>query len=79
MEIVQAIILIFIAAVALAVVLTRDPLPQVMVFSFFGLLLGVMFIIFQAPAVAFSQISVGVVALPLMILIALARVRRKSK
>jgi len=43
--------------------------------SFYGLILGIMFLVFQAPDVALSQITVGAVALPLMIVLALAKVR----
>ena len=57
------------------VVLTRDPLNQAIVASFYGLVLGIMFFVYQAPDVALSQITVGAVALPLMILLALAKVR----
>jgi energy-converting hydrogenase B subunit D len=58
-------------------VLTRDPLHQAVVASFFGLLLGVAFLVLQAPDVALSQITAGAVALPLMILLALAKVQRQ--
>jgi energy-converting hydrogenase B subunit D len=34
-----------------------------------------MFLVFQAPDVALSQIVVGAVALPLMVVLALAKVR----
>ena len=57
------------------IVLTRDPLNQAIVASFYGLVLGIMFFVYQAPDVALSQIAVGAVALPLMILLALAKVR----
>jgi len=71
-------ILVFVAVAATAVVLTRDPASQAIVVSFYGLLLGIMFLIFQAPDVALSQIVVGAIALPLMILLALARVRKQG-
>jgi energy-converting hydrogenase B subunit D len=57
------------------VVLARDPLRQAMVASIYGLLLGILFFVFQAPDVALSQTVVGAVALPMMILLALAKVR----
>jgi energy-converting hydrogenase B subunit D len=38
-----------------------------------------MFFVFQAPDVALSQIVIGALALPLMILLALARIRRKRE
>ena len=60
---------------ATCVVLARDPLRQAMVTSIYGLVLGILFFVFQAPDVALSQTAVGAVALPLMILLALARVR----
>ncbi len=76
--ILQAGILIFVAAAGTAVVFNREPLSQAMVVSFYGLLLGIMFFVFQAPDVALSQIVVGAVALPLMILLALARVKKQG-
>jgi uncharacterized MnhB-related membrane protein len=75
----QETILLFVAIAGTGVVLTRDPLCQAITLSLYGLLLGVLFLVFQAPDVALSQIVTGPVALPLMILLALAKVRRKSK
>jgi energy-converting hydrogenase B subunit D len=67
-------VFLLVAAGGTAVVLTRDPLNQAIVASFYGLVLGIMFLVFQAPDVALSQITVGAVALPLMIVLALAKV-----
>ena len=69
-------ILALVAAAGTAVVFTRDPLSQTIGLSVFGLVLAVMFFIFQAPDVSLSQIVVGAVALPLMVLLALSRIRR---
>jgi len=71
----EAAVFLLVAAGGTAVVLTRDPLDQAIVASFYGLVLGIMFLVFQAPDVALSQIAVGAVALPLMIVLALAKVR----
>jgi energy-converting hydrogenase B subunit D len=68
-------VFLLVAAAGTAVVLTRDPLNQAIVASFYGLILGIMFFVYQAPDVALSQIAVGAVALPLMIVLALAKVR----
>lgn len=68
-------VLLMVGAMGTVVVLTRNPLAQAMVASFYGLTLGILFLVFQAPDVALSQIVVGAVALPLMILLALAKVR----
>ncbi len=60
-------------------VFTREPLRQSIAISFYGLLLSLMFFLFQAPDVALSQLVVGAVALPLMMVLALARVRRNDE
>ncbi len=71
----QALCLVLVAAGGAAVVLVRDPLRQTVAASLYGLVLGILFLLFQAPDVALSQIAVGAVALPLMILLALAKIR----
>ena len=75
MIVLEVAVVLLVAAGGTAVVLTRDPLNQAIVASFYGLILGIMFLVFQAPDVALSQIAVGAVALPLMIVLALAKVR----
>jgi len=71
----QVVVLGMVAVSALAVVAARDPLRQAMVASIYGLVLGILFFVFAAPDVGLSQTVVGAVALPLMILLALAKVR----
>jgi energy-converting hydrogenase B subunit D len=75
MIVLEVTVFLLVAAAGTAVVLTRDPLNQAIVASFYGLVLGIMFFVYQAPDVALSQIAVGAVALPMMILLALAKVR----
>ncbi|HET9281428.1 MAG TPA: DUF4040 domain-containing protein [Candidatus Angelobacter sp.] len=79
MLVMQVTILIFVAIAGGAVVFTRNPLNQVMGLSFFGLLLALMFFIFQAPDVAFSQIVVGAVVIPLMVLLTLIKLKTKEQ
>jgi uncharacterized MnhB-related membrane protein len=71
-------VLIFVAAAGTAVVFTRDVAAQAIGVSFFGLILAVMFMTCQAPDVALSQIVIGAIGLPLMILLSLAKLRRDS-
>jgi energy-converting hydrogenase B subunit D len=73
-NVLQVVVLGLVAVSATAVVASRDPLRQAMVASIYGLVLGIMFFVFQAPDVGLSQTVVGAVALPLMILLALAKV-----
>lgn len=76
MVVLQSIVLLLVGVAGTGVVLTREPLRQVVVLSFYGLLLALMFLLFQAPDVAFSQIVVGAVAMPLLVLLAVTKVRR---
>ncbi len=75
----EATILIIVAMAGTGVVTTRDPLNQSIAVSFYGIVLALMFFIFQAPDVALSQITVGTVALPLMILLALTKIRKHRR
>jgi energy-converting hydrogenase B subunit D len=75
----QVLLLLLIAAGAMQVVRTRDPLNQAIAVSFYGLILALVFFVFQAPDVALSQIVVGAVALPLMIVLSLFKVKRDEQ
>jgi energy-converting hydrogenase B subunit D len=75
MTVLQSAILLLVAIGGTGVVAARDPLRQAMMASFFGILLAILFFVMQAPDVALSEIVVGAVALPLMILLSLAKVR----
>jgi energy-converting hydrogenase B subunit D len=62
-----------------AVALTRDPLRQTLVLSIYGIALTVLFFSFQAPDVALSEIVVGAVGMPLIILAALRKISEQSR
>jgi uncharacterized MnhB-related membrane protein len=76
---VQGTALVLVAVTGTAVVLTREPLRQSIVLSFYGLLLGILFFLFQAPDVALSQITVGSVGVPLMLLLAIAKIKQRDE
>ncbi len=75
MSALQALLLVLVAVAATGVVLTRDPLRQTFAAGFYGGILALTFFVLQAPDVALSEIVVGAVGFPLMILLALAKVR----
>jgi energy-converting hydrogenase B subunit D len=75
----QVTLLVLVAAGATAVVLTRNPTRQVIFVSIYGVLLAILFMAFQAPDVTLSELTVGAVALPLLLLLALAKVRRDEE
>lgn len=75
MSVLIGVALVLVALVGSLVVVIQDPLRQALTVSLFGILLGILFFSVQAPDVALSEVVVGAVALPLMILLALAKVR----
>ncbi len=75
MSVLIAIMLVMTAASGAGVVLTREPRRQVLAIAANGLVLSLLFMALQAPDVAYSEIAVGTVAVPLLFLVALASVR----
>ena len=71
-------LLLLIAITGFTIVRTRDVVNQLLALGFYGLLMALMFFVFQAPDVALSQVTVGAVALPLMIILALSRMRARG-
>jgi uncharacterized MnhB-related membrane protein len=79
MTAVQAVALAVVAAGGLAVAVTREPLRQAVVAGIFGLALAALFAVLQAPDVALSQLGIGSIVLPVMILLALAKIREHDR
>jgi energy-converting hydrogenase B subunit D len=71
----QSIVIALVATAALAVVLARDLVRLAMVSSVFALLQVVFFLVLQAPDVALSELVVGAVAFPLVIVVAIVKER----
>jgi uncharacterized MnhB-related membrane protein len=72
-------LLLMTAAAGAGVVLTREPRRQVLAIAGNGLVLTLLFIALQAPDVAFSELAVGTVALPLLFLVALTSIHTDRK
>jgi energy-converting hydrogenase B subunit D len=75
----QAMVIALVGLSAAAVVLSRDVVRQALINGIYGLTLTVLFLVFQAPDVALSALVVGAVALPLVTVISIARVRAHSR
>lgn len=75
---VQLAALILVAITATAVVFTPEALRQALVLGIYGLALTVLFFTFQAPDVALSEIVITTVGLPLIILLALRKIREQE-
>jgi energy-converting hydrogenase B subunit D len=79
MDVLQVTLLVLVAAGATAVVLIRDRVRQVLMLSIYGVLLAVLFLAFQAPDVTLSELTIGAVLLPIVILLTLAKVRKREQ
>jgi energy-converting hydrogenase B subunit D len=79
MTFLQATCLIVVAALGTLVVVTRDPLRQAAVTGIFGLALAALFLAVQAPDVALSQIAIGAIVVPVLVLLALAKIREHDE
>jgi energy-converting hydrogenase B subunit D len=79
MTVLQIAALASVAVAGGAVVAASDPLRQTLVLSVYGMALTMLFFVFQAPDVALSEIVVSTVGLPVMILLALRKVREHER
>ena len=78
MIVLQVVSLALVASGAVAVVLVRDLARQALVNALYGLALAVLFLLLQAPDVALSEVVVGAIAVPLVLLAAIRRVGRRT-
>ena len=79
MDTLQVTLLVLVAIGATVVVLIRERVRQVLALSVYGVLLAVLFLAFQAPDGTLSELTVGAVALPLILLLALAKIRKREE
>jgi len=79
MNTLQVTVLVLVAAGATVVVRTRTRVRQVLALSVYGMLLAILFLVFQAPDVTLSQLTVGAIALPIILLLAIAKVSKPDR
>ena len=70
-----AALFVLVAVTGSGIVLSRGPARQVIAIGANGLVLSVLFMALQAPDVAFAELAVGTVVLPLLFLVVLSAVR----
>lgn len=70
--------LLITAAIAMLVVVTPDGFQQTMGLSLYGLCLTIFFFLLKAPDVALAQLGVGTIALPMIVLLAINKLRRRG-
>lgn len=76
MQVLQVVALVLVAAGATVVVRTRERVRLVIALSAYGMLLAILFFVFQAPDVTLSELTVGAIVLPLILLLAISKVRK---
>jgi energy-converting hydrogenase B subunit D len=74
----QAVALAAVVVAGTATVLVREPVRQALVSGIFGLTLAILFFVYEAPDVALSQIVVASVAVPVMVLLTMAKLREEG-
>lgn len=74
MSVLVALAFLLAAIAGTGVVLTRTPRRQALAIAVNGLALSVLFLVLQAPDVAYSEIAVGTAVVPLMIMAALVSI-----
>lgn len=79
MNTLQVVVLVLVAAGATVVVRTRTRVRQVLALSVYGMLLAILFFVFQAPDVTLSELAVGAIALPVILLVTIAKVRKPEQ
>lgn len=70
-----AVLLTLVAVSATVTVLIREPVRQAIVLGVMGLFLALLFFSLQAPDVALSELVVGGIAVPVMLTLAIAKLR----
>ena len=73
MTVIQVVALLVVAVAGTVTVAVRDPVRQAVVSGVFGLTLALLFFVLGAPDVALSELAVASIAVPVMVLLTLAK------
>lgn len=74
-DIVLIVALTLVAVGGTTVVMTNAPERQAVTLGLYGVLLTILFFALQAPDVALSQLAVGTAFVPLMVMLAIRKIR----
>lgn len=77
MSLLEIVAYAFVVIVGTALVFTRRPIDQLFVYTGFGISLTLLFFVLHAPDVALSELTVGTLILPIVVLVALMKTRDK--
>jgi energy-converting hydrogenase B subunit D len=74
-----ALLLTLVGATGTLTVAIREPVRQTIAAGILSLLLALLFFALQAPDVALSEIVIGSIAIPVMLLLAIAKIREQEQ
>lgn len=73
MSLLEVVLFVMVAVAGAAVVFSKRPINQLFIYSAFGLVMTLLFFVLHAPDVALSELTVGTLAVPLMVLVVLMK------
>lgn len=77
MSLLEIVLYVLVATVATVVVFSKRPVNQLFIYSMYGGMMALLFFVLHAPDVALSELTVGTLAIPLMVLVTLMKVGDK--
>jgi energy-converting hydrogenase B subunit D len=77
-SLIEIVLYLLVAFFGAAVVFSKRPVNQLFIFTTFGMLLALLFFVLHAPDVALSEIAVGTLAVPIMVLVTLMKTGDKT-
>ena len=78
MSLIEIVLYLLVAIFGAAVVFSKRPVNQLFIYTTFGLVLALLFFVLHAPDVALSEIAVGTLAVPMMVLVTLMKTGDKT-
>ena len=77
MSLLEIVAYLFVAFLGAAVVFSKRPINQLLVYTSFGLALTLLFFVLHAPDVALSELTVGTLGVPMLVLVVLMKTADK--
>lgn len=79
MEILNAVLIIFLIVCAIAVERTRDLLSAVIISAAYSLTMAILWLMLKAPDIALTEAAIGAGATTILLIATISRTRRQEK
>jgi uncharacterized MnhB-related membrane protein len=73
MSLLEIVLYVLVAVTATIVVFSKRPVSQLFIYSMYGGMMALLFFVLHAPDVALSEVTVGTLAVPVMVLVTLMK------